>query len=219
MKPKILIFLLLFIGIGLLLILSVPHSWRQTFAVKLGTRPAPKSFYDRLAYAAEDIVDPSIVYDSRYVQIRYPGGDVPKKRGVCADVVVRAYRRMGIDLQVLIHEDMQRHFSAYPQMWHLHRPDPNIDHRRVYNLAAFFRRHGVTLPCSTRAQDYHPGDIVVWNVCNLGHIGIVSSRRNESNTCYLMVHNIGAGQVLEDMLFSYPIQGHYRYVPSVVSTR
>lgn len=128
-------------------------------------------------------------------------------------MIVRAYRRLGIDLQVLVHEDMQRHFSAYPQMWHLHRPDPNIDHRRVYNLATFFRRHGATLSCSTRAQDYHPGDIVVWNVYNLAHIGIVSSLRNDANTRYLMVHNIGAGQVLEDMLFSYPIQGHYRYAP------
>ncbi len=179
----------------------------------MGSTTGAKNLYDRLAYAAEDIVDPGIVYDPQYVRIPYPGGDVSPKRGVCADVIVRAYRRLDIDLQVLVHEDMQRHFAAYPHAWHLQHPDPNIDHRRVLNLATFFRRHGATLPCTTRAQDYHPGDIVVWSVFNLPHIGIVSSRRNASDTCYLMVHNIGAGQVLEDMLFSYPIKGHYRYAP------
>lgn len=190
-----------------------PASWRLLPLPSWEPRPAPKTFSDRLAYAAEDIVDPSIVYDPRYVLIHYPGGDVPPNTGVCADVVVRAYRRVGIDLQVLVHEDMQRHFAAYPQMWHLRRPDANIDHRRVYNLATFFRRDGVTLPCSTRAGDYHPGDIVVWSVYGLAHIGIVSSRRNATRNCYLMVHNIGAGQVLEDMLFRYPIKGHYSYAP------
>lgn len=175
--------------------------------------PAPKNNYDRLAYAAEDIVDPSIIYDPTYRQISYPGGDVDAKHGVCADVLVRAYRRLNIDLQVLVHKDMQAHFSAYPQMWQLHRADSNIDHRRVFNLATFFQRHGHTLACSNSTRDYFPGDIVVWRVLNQGHIGIVSSQRNAANTCYLMVHNIGAGQVLEDMLFTYPIIGHYRYMP------
>ena len=177
----------------------------------LGMRAAPKIFYDRLAYAAEDIVDPTIRYDPAYVQIAYPGGDVPAKQGVCADVVIRAYRKVGVDLQVLVHEDMKRHFSAYPKRWGLRRTDRNIDHRRVFNLAAFFQRHGNTLSCTKRSEDYHPGDVVVWEVQNLGHIGIVSSQRNWTNTRYLIVHNIGAGQVLQDMLFDYPIIGHYRY--------
>lgn len=179
----------------------------------VGMRPAPRTFADRLAYAAEDIVDPTIIYDPTYTRLAYPGGDVSPRRGVCADVIIRAYRRLGIDLQVLVHEDMRRHFGAYPRLWQLRRPDANIDHRRVYNLATFFRRHGTTLPCTTRGADYAPGDIVVWRVQNQGHIGLVSSQRDDTHSHYLMVHNIGGGQVLEDVLFAFPIIGHYRYAP------
>lgn len=194
--------------------LVVPRVLRQPVVQrKLGIRPAPKTFYDKLAYAAEDIVDPSIVYDSAYRQIPYPNGDVPANRGVCADVVVRAYRKLGFDLQVLVHEDMARHFSAYPRRWGLRRPDSNIDHRRVYNLATFFTRHGQVLPVTQRGADYHPGDIVTWDVKNLSHIGLVSSLRTRDGARLLIVHNIGGGQVLQDMLFAYPITGHYRYVP------
>ena len=181
----------------------------------LGLRAAPKTFAERLAYAAEDIVDPGIVYDPAYVQIGYPGGDVPPKRGVCADVVIRAYRKVGVDLQVLVHEDMKKHFAAYPKNWGLRRTDRNIDHRRVYNLATYFKRHGATLPCTKNGDDYRPGDIVVWEVQHQGHIGIVSSLRNGANTRCLIVHNIGAGQVLQDMLFNYSIIGHYRYAPKL----
>ncbi len=196
--------------IALLVVVSGWLLWPTTRSM-MRLRPAPRTFAQKLAYAAEDIVDPSVIYDPAYRQIPYPNGDVPAHYGVCADVVIRAYRRVGIDLQVLVHEDMKRHFSAYPQFWGLRRPDPNIDHRRVFNLAAFFRRHGQTLPCSRRETDYQPGDIVVWGVQNQGHIGLVSSVRHGKR--YLMVHNIGAGQVLEDMLFEFPIIGHYRYAP------
>ena len=210
---RLLIVILPLCGAGLLLLLALRKSPQMPPTVQrtvLG-RPAPKTFYDRLAYAAEDIVDPEVVYDARYVQIGYPGGDVPAKRGVCADVVIRAYRKLGIDLQVLVHEDMRAHFSAYPHKWGLRRPDPNIDHRRVYNLATFFTRHGNKLPVSQRGDDYTPGDLVTWDVQNLAHIGIVSSIRNRENTRFLIVHNIGQGQVLEDILFAFPITGHYRY--------
>jgi len=203
------IFLLLCLAV-LLAWLALGPRW-PTVRGSLGLRPAPKTFSQRLAYAAEDIVDPGVVYDAAYVQIPYPNGDVPAKRGVCADVVIRAYRRVGIDLQARVHEDMQAHFSAYPRMWGLHRPDPNIDHRRVYNLAAFFKRHGATLPVTKHGADYQPGDIVVWRVQNQGHIGIVSSLCSRSRDRYLIVHNSGGGQVLQDMLFNYPIIGHYRY--------
>jgi uncharacterized protein YijF (DUF1287 family) len=123
---------------------------------------------------------------------------------------------LDVDLQVLVHEDMQRNFAAYPHKWGLRHPDPNIDHRRVYNLATFFTRHGHTLPCTKHAADYHPGDIVVWQLSEKGlvHIGIVSSLRNATNTHPLLVHNIGGGQVLQDMLFAFPIIGHYRYAPA-----
>jgi len=177
------------------------------------SRPIARNFGDRLAYAAEDIVDPNVVYDAAYVAIPYPGGDVPANRGVCADVVIRSYRRLGIDLQVLVHQDMEKHFSVYPQLWHLRKPDPSIDHRRVFNLATFFHRHGQTLPCSGHGTDYLPGDIVVWEVQHLGHIGIVSSKCNAAGTRKLIVHNIGDGQVLQDMLFDFPIIGHYRFAP------
>ena len=204
---RALLILLALLVLGSFAALLWPRVLRPT------VRPSPGGFGQKLAYAAEDIVDPSIVYDAAYVCIPYPNGDVSPTRGVCADVVVRAYRRLGIDLQVLVHQDMAKHFSAYPQLWHLHKPDPNIDHRRVYNLATYFHRHGQTLPCGTRAADYLPGDIVVWRVQNLGHIGIISSRCNEDGTRPLIVHNIGSGQVLQDMLFDYPIIGHYRYTP------
>ena len=205
---KVLLTLLL-VGVGIILFAT---ALRQPAVQRnLGIRPTPRTIYDQLAYAAEDIVDPSIIYDPAYRQLAYPGGDVPADRGVCADVLVRAYRKLDIDLQVLVHEDMSAHFSAYPRQWGLRRPDRNIDHRRVYNLATFFTRHGIKLAVSTRADEYRPGDIVVWRVANQGHIGIVSSRRERRSQRPLIVHNIGAGQVIEDMLFDYPILGHYRY--------
>ncbi len=179
----------------------------------LGLRPPPATFFDGLADAAAELVDPAVVYDPSYVALAYPGGDVPATRGVCADVVIRAYRRVGIDLQVRVHKDMRRHFAAYPRDWGLRRPDRNIDHRRVYNLTTFFRRHGRTLPITRRGDDYRPGDIVAWRVAHQGHIGLVSRRRNVADTRYLIVHNIGGGQVREDRLFAYPIIGHYRYGP------
>ena len=206
-----LLLILLLLCLALLLVLpALGPRWLQARRA-LGLRPAPKTFYERLAYAAEDIIDPGVVYDPAYVQLSYPGGDVPAKRGVCADVVIRAYRRVGIDLQVKVHEDMKAHFAAYPKLWGLRRPDRNIDHRRVYNLATFFTRHGAALPCTKHGDDYRPGDIVVWRVKHQGHIGIVSSLRNRSRDRCLIVHNIGGGQVLQDMLFEYPIIGHYRY--------
>ncbi|MFP5247475.1 MAG: DUF1287 domain-containing protein [Thermoanaerobaculia bacterium] len=153
-------------------------------------------------------------YDSAYRRIPYPNGDVPLDRGVCTDVIIRAYRHAGVDLQVLVHEDMRRNFASYPKNWGLRRPDTNIDHRRVPNLATFFKRRGAALPVTRRASDYKPGDIVTWRLSSgVPHIGIVSDvRRGER---YLMVHNIGAGAQLEDVLFAYEVTGHYRFnVPS-----
>jgi len=201
---------LLLLGAGVLIWPSLVRMQPGVRRV-LGTRPAAKNFGERLAYAAEDIVDPTVVYDPAYMAIPYPNGDVPANRGVCADVIIRAYRRLDIDLQALVHEDMRKNFSAYPRNWALRRPDTNIDHRRVFNLAAFFKRHGAALPITDNGKDYHPGDIVVWRVANQGHIGIVSSLRNRAGTRPLIVHNIGGGQVLQDMIFRYPVIGHYRY--------
>ena len=141
----------------------------------------------------------------------YPMGDVPQGRGVCTDVVIRAYRAIGIDLQVLVHEDMRRAFDAYPRIWAMTGPDSNIDHRRVPNLQTFFRRQSAALPVVRRADAYLAGDVVTWMLPgNLPHIGIVTHRKTEAGTP-LIVHNIGRGPEVEDMLFAYPITGHYRY--------
>ncbi|WP_124979816.1 DUF1287 domain-containing protein [Nonlabens xiamenensis] len=169
-------------------------------------------FGSKLARAAESLTEVHVVYNGAYFNIPYPNGDVPKPFGVCTDVVIRAYRTMGVDLQKLVHQDMKQHFSAYPQLWGLRQTDTNIDHRRVPNLRRFFERKGTSLAPSQSASDYQPGDVVSWVLSNgLTHIGIVSHTRSSQSENYLMVHNIGAGQVMEDVLFSYQITGHYRY--------
>lgn len=154
------------------------------------------------------------IYDPAYVSIAYPGGDVPNDRGVCTDVVIRAYRALGIDLQVRVHEDMRANFARYPGLWGLTRTDRNIDHRRVPNLETFFQRQGAELAVSREAAAYRPGDLVTWRLPgNLPHIGIVSDRTSPEGTP-LILHNIGAGTVEDDILFAYPITAHFRYFPT-----
>jgi uncharacterized protein len=166
-----------------------------------------------LVDAAREQIGVTIIYDPSYQNIDYPGGDVPAERGVCTDVIVRAYRRLGIDLQVLVHQDMAVAFDAYPQLWGLSRTDRNIDHRRVPNLAAFFARHGDTRPVSPRGRDYAAADIVTWRLSSgVPHIGVVSDRISEAGEP-LVIHNIGQGTVEEDVLFAYTITGRYRYLP------
>lgn len=155
----------------------------------------------------------TVHYDGRYQRIPFPGGDVPRERGVCTDVIVRAYREAGIDLQVLVHRDMSRRFEAYPRLWGLSRPDPNIDHRRVSNLATFFARHGQTLAVSSRVEDFRAGDIVTWRLpSGRPHIGLVTDRMRDGKP--LIVHNVGAGVKVEDVLFAYEMTGHFRYDPA-----
>jgi len=168
---------------------------------------------EKLVAAARKQVGVTLTYDAAYSRLDYPGGDVPRERGVCTDVLVRAYRDgLGIDLQVLVHEDMRRAFSAYPTLWGLKKTDRNIDHRRVPNLQAFFKRAGAALAVSERGADYLPGDIVSQMLPgNLPHIAIVADERSPDGSRPLVVHNIGAGARLEDVLFSYKITGHYRY--------
>lgn len=171
------------------------------------------AFSSRLVEAALERTSHSVWYDGSYVRIDYPGGDVPANTGVCTDVVIRAYRALGIDLQQRVHEDIRQHFDQYPsrRIWGLKRPDTNIDHRRVPNLQAFFTRHGQSLPVSKRPESYQPGDLVTWMVPgNRPHIGIVVDRKSAAGVP-LIVHNIGYGPKLEDMLFDFPITGHYRY--------
>ena len=163
---------------------------------------------------AISLEDSSIRYDGSYRKIDYPLGDVPADLGVCSDVIVRAYRGIDIDLQQLVHEDMKKNFDVYPKIWGLSGTDPNIDHRRVPNLRTFFKRHGNSLSISDDPNDYKPGDLVTWNLNSNGslpHIGIVTNQYSSDEKRPLIMHNIGMGQVLEDMLFDYEITGHYRY--------
>ncbi|MCA8889901.1 MAG: DUF1287 domain-containing protein [Parvularculaceae bacterium] len=166
-----------------------------------------------LSAAAIERTAHRVVYDPSYVRLAYPMGDVASDRGVCADVVVRVMRRAGYDLQQLVHEDMAANFAAYPRLWGLNRPDRNIDHRRVPNLEKYFTRAGWRLPPSLDPHAYQPGDIVAWNLRGeegyLAHIGMVTDQRGPSGWP-MVVHNIGAGPRLEDVLFAWPMTGRYR---------
>jgi uncharacterized protein YijF (DUF1287 family) len=161
----------------------------------------------QLANAAQSQVGVTRTYDPAYVRIAYPGGDIPLERGVCADVVVRAFRKVGVDLQVAVHEDMARNFASYPQMWGLRRPDSNIDHRRVPNLMKFFERRGKRVAIDAA---YEPGDVVAWRLPGgLYHIGVVSNEKRGAD--YLVVHNIGYGTQNENVLRQFQVIGHYRW--------
>ena len=174
------------------------------------------AFRQELVAAALQRTTQQVRYDGAYQKIAYPNGDVAPDIGVCTDVVIRSYRALGIDLQQRVHEDMVADFAAYPsrRIWGMTRTDTNIDHRRVPNLQAFFQRNGQTLAVSDNPADYQPGDLVTWMLPgNLPHIGVVSDRYASGSGRPLIVHNIGAGPVLEDMLFRYRISGHYHYLP------
>jgi uncharacterized protein YijF (DUF1287 family) len=174
----------------------------------------------RLSAAAEERATHAVVYDAAYQRIPYPGGDVAPDRGVCSDEIVRAYRLLGIDLQKLVHEDMRRAFGAYPKRWGLNAPDTNIDHRRVPNLATYFGRHGTSLPISQNGDHYKPGDVVAWALADgRPHIGMVTERRSSDGKRPLVMHNIGFGPQIEDMLFGLTITGHYRYHHQAGSAR
>ncbi len=174
------------------------------------------NFEHDLADSALERTNFNIRYDGSYFSMAYPNGDVPENVGVCTDVIIRAYRKIGADLQQLVHEDMANNFSDYPskRIWGLKRTDKNIDHRRVPNLQAFFRRNGEELPLTLQAKDYQAGHLVTWMLPgNLPHIGIVTQLVSEKTGYPLIVHNIGSGPQLEDMLFRYKITGHYKYRP------
>jgi uncharacterized protein YijF (DUF1287 family) len=183
------------------LLLLAPLAWAQESA-------------ETVARAARAQVGVTLFYAPAYARIRYPMGDLPIDRGVCTDVVVRAFRAAGVDLQARVHEDMRRNFRAYPQKWGLKQPDSNIDHRRVPNLQRWFQRQGKALPVSANAADYRAGDVVSWKLPNgLDHIGVVSAQRSRDGARPMVVHNIGAGAQEEDVLFAWRQTGHYRAFP------
>jgi len=175
---------------------------------------AHKAFLQKLVLAAIERTHHSVRYVSSYVRIPYPGGDVPADTGVCTDEIIRIYRAVGVDLQKEVHEDMVQNFAAYPHYWHADttRPDSNIDHRRVPNLMVFFGRKGESLPLSSRAEGYQPGDLVTWDLGGgVPHIGMVVDTRASGSGRNMIVHNIGEGPKMEDVLFRWKITGHYRY--------
>jgi uncharacterized protein YijF (DUF1287 family) len=173
-----------------------------------------REFLNQLVAAAIERTHHVVRYDPAYVRISYPGGDVPADTGVCTDEIIRSYRRVGVDLQKEVHEDMVRNFGVYPRSWRwlLSRPDTNIDHRRVPNLMVFFTRKGESLPLSSGPDEYTPGDLVTWDLGGgVPHIGIVVDQKSAKSGHYMIVHNIGQGPRMEDVLFNWKVTGHYRY--------
>lgn len=191
----------------LIITIFVSFTWLSIF-------PQSSEFFNKLSDAAISITKQKVVYDPVYKKIGYPNGDIHPNKGVCTDVVIRAYRKLNIDLQKEVHEDMGSNFNKYPskKMWGLNTTDTNIDHRRVPNLEVFFNRKGTIKPITKNPDDYIPGDIVTWRLdSGLAHIGIIINKKSRNQKNYLVVHNIGAGQVIEDCLFSWKIVGHYQY--------
>ena len=199
-------------------------SWRhsQQIAINRGPavpqNPTTKALPDNASPQLKQMLEGAIAqagvttsYDPAYVALEYPGGDVPENTGVCSDVVVRAFRKAGIDLQKQVHEDIKAARSAYPNKWGANAADKNIDHRRVLNLMTYFTRQGKSLSITNNAADYQPGDVVSWELSSgIDHIGIVTNMLSESPDRYLIVHNIGAGTRIEDVMFAWTIKGHYR---------
>src|SRR2546423_2565737 len=189
--------------------LKPPEQQTETRALPANSSPSLKLVID----AAIDQVGKTTDYDPSYQKIDYPNGDVPLESGVCSDVIVRAFRKANIDLQKDVHEDMKSNFSAYPTKWGLNEPDANIDHRRVPNLETYFERKGKSLTITSNSEDFLPGDIVTWGLGNGGqdHVGMVVNVWYKPSQRYLIVHNIGGGTMMEDVLFAWKITGHYRY--------
>jgi uncharacterized protein len=195
------------------IVLSVCSIWSLA-APQAPTTVSRQQFTKRLVAAAVERTRHKVRYVPDYVRIPYPNGDVPADTGVCTDEIIRSYRAVGVDLQKEVHKDIGRNFSSYPNQkrWGLDHPDSNIDHRRVPNLMVFFQRKGETLPITNRAVDYVPGDLVTWDLGGgVPHIGIVVDQKARLADQYSVVHNIGAGPRMEDVLFKWKITGHYRY--------
>lgn len=212
---------LLFFKITLLVLLLACQKNKKEFTTKTPSQEPiiekiqnPTTFAEKLSNAAISIIDPQVAYTPDYIVIKYPNGDVPAKTGVCTDVIIRAYRKLGIDLQKEVHEDMKANFHLYPNLkkWGLKTTDKNIDHRRVPNLEIFFERKGKKILISQNAEDYKTGDLVTWMIGDkLPHIGIVTHLKSKDGKRPLIVHNVGNGQVLEDCLFNYTLVGHFVY--------
>jgi uncharacterized protein YijF (DUF1287 family) len=188
--------------------LKPPESETEVRPLPANSSPKLKLIFD----GAMDQVGKTTSYDPSYQSLEYPNGDVPIETGVCSDVIVRAFRKANIDLQKEVHEDMKSNFSLYPAKWGMSGPDTNIDHRRVPNLQTYFERKGKSVDIGETGDTYSPGDVVSWDLGGgTTHIGMVTNIWYKATRRYLIVHNIGAGARLEDVLFAWKITGHYRY--------
>jgi uncharacterized protein len=211
------------IALAVCLLSALANCHRQAYSVRSREAVPPHPVFKPLPLQAspqlKQLIDGAVAqagvttgYDPSYVKLAYPAGDVPIETGVCSDVVIRAFRKAGIDLQKEVHEDMVREFAAYPKKWGLSGTDSNIDHRRVPNLMTYLARQGKAIPISNNNDDYLPGDVVAWDLGGgIDHIGIVTNMWSESEKRCLIVHNLGAGTRVEDVLFAWTIKGHYRY--------
>jgi len=198
------------LALVLFLILTAPLS---TTGQEITIQAAPATEWSApLINAARSQIGVTLIYDGSYQRLEFPNGDVPRQRGVCTDVVIRALRDAhGLDLQAKVNADMKAHFSSYPKIWGLSRPDSNIDHRRVPNLITYFKRHGAAAPMTDKPQDYLPGDIVTWMLRpGTPHVGIVSDKVDPQSGNPLIIHNIGWGTRENDILFAYDMTGHFR---------
>jgi uncharacterized protein YijF (DUF1287 family) len=185
-----------------------PEQQTETRALPANSSPQLKLVID----AAIDQVGKTTSYDPSYQKLDYPNGDVPIETGVCSDVIVRAFRKGSLDLQKEVHEDMKSNFSTYPSKWGLSGTDRNIDHRRVPNLQTYFTRKGKQVATTGPADTFLPGDIVTWDLGGgVDHVGMVVNVWYKPSQRYLIVHNIGGGTRMEDVLFAWKITGHYRY--------
>jgi len=218
LTPKKRLYIIISLALPAILILYLSTVTKQGFVRQFSlfytnqTRDQQTVFYKQLAAAAEKRTSSRVKYNAAYVSIDYPDGDVPPNTGVCTDLIIRSYRQLEIDLQQKIHQDIKEHFWQYPKIWRLMKPDTNIDHRRVPNLMIFFKRHGISLPKSNKSSDYHPGDIVCWDLgAGITHIGLVSSEKAKDTGNYKIIHNIDSGPKAEDVLFNWQIIGHFQY--------
>jgi hypothetical protein len=190
---------------------SRPATIREDIVKPLAANSPPQ--IKQLLDSANGQIGVTKSYDPAYTILSYPNGDVPMEKGVCTDVIIRAMRKAGVDLQKEVHEDMKPNFSVYPKKWGLKKADPNIDHRRVPNLQTFFQRKGKSLAVTDKPEDYQPGDIVTYDLDGKGmtHIALVSNIYSETSKRYLIIHNIGRGAESENVLFDWKVTGHYRY--------
>ena len=196
----------------LFLFVSLPFSSAATGQVSSAQSQITTPWSTALIRSARAQIGVTLIYDGRYQRLEFPNGDIPRQRGVCTDVVIRALRDAhNFDLQAKVNADMKAHFSSYPKIWGLSRPDSNIDHRRVPNLITFFKRHGANVPMTDNPQDYLPGDIVTWMLRpGTPHVGIVSDRIDPQTGNPLIIHNIGRGTRENDILFAYDMTAHFR---------